>query len=465
MTVRSISFRLTAWYAGMVVAVIIVFGAISYKRLEHYLNLTLRQSMSHRAAQIANGIVSDPDRLDQDELGVDIEGVYAPGTNDRFVRVTRKDGTIIYVSGQPNDHSFDPRKVPLPSNPSAKLAIRVEAGPAPLLIASTIARVGDETYLVESGASMSPIKNVLRRFLETLIIGLTIVVCVAVSGGYVLIKRALAPVRRMTETAQEITLHHLNRRLPLVETGDEIAKLSLTLNQMISRLDESFQSVNRFTSDASHELRTPLTIIRGELESLLANERDAGTVKKTLFSLLEETERLGKIVQGLLALSRLDGGTAQMEYVCFDLGEMVATTTDQMELLAEEKAIELITEIENGVEIEGDRSRLKQVVVNLIDNAIKYTPRKGNIKVVVRSSQGKAYIEVLDSGPGIPEADLLLVFERFYRVERLDGNNVDGTGLGLSIVQSICAAHAGTVTAANREKGGSCFTVELRIAR
>jgi signal transduction histidine kinase len=252
--------------------------------------------------------------------------------------------------------------------------------------------------------------------------------------------------------------------LPVVETGDEIASLSKTLNQMICRLDESFQSINRFTADASHELRTPLTIIRGELETWLLDKSLSNNVRETIYSLVEETENLSKIVECLLSLSRLDAGSAQMERVRLNLADLVSTTTDQMAPLADEKHVTLTSRAHGLVEVEGDRVRLKQVVVNLLDNAIKYTPEGGRVTVGVNVSDRRAQLEISDTGPGISDRDLPHVFERFFRADRIRLGTIEGIGLGLSIVQSICTAHGGVVKAENHANGGCRFIVKLPLA-
>ena len=233
---------------------------------------------------------------------------------------------------------------------------------------------------------------------------------------------------------------------------------------MICRLDESFQSINRFTADASHELRTPLTIVRGELETLLLDEGLSKNVRETIYSLIEETDNLSKIVQCLLSLSRLDAGRAQMERVRLDLADLVSTITDQMAPWADEKNVTLSAQMGGGVEVVGDRVRLKQVVVNLLGNAIKYTPEGGTVTVGVNVSDRQAQLEVSDTGPGIPGSDLPHVFDRFFRADRTRRGTIDGAGLGLSIVQSICTAHGGVVKAENHADGGCRFIVQLPLA-
>jgi heavy metal sensor kinase len=333
-----------------------------------------------------------------------------------------------------------------------------------LLMATQRIHAHGDTFLIEVGGTLTANEQLLHRLLMTLLLGLPVVLALVISGGYVLTKRALQPVQTMMRGAQDITLSQLSRRLPTLNSDDEIAHLATVLNQMIARLDESFQNTARFTADASHELRTPLTIIRGELEAILLGRKLEPELRDTLASLLEEVERLVRIVEGLFALSRLDTGEAQTERVRFDLAKLAETTAEQMCLLAEVKHIDLVYETSACVEIEGDRSRLKQVVVNLLDNAIKYTPEHGRVSLAVRSQNGTALLEVSDSGPGVSEAALPHLFERFYRADEVRSREVDGAGLGLSIVQSICTAHGGSVSATNTPPSGCRFSIELPLA-
>jgi heavy metal sensor kinase len=295
-------------------------------------------------------------------------------------------------------------------------------------------------------------------------IGLPLVVAVAIAGGYLLMRRALRPVDEITQSAERITSRNLSERLPAPKTGDEIERLSVGLNRMIERLGESFQHIHRFSADASHELRTPLTILRGELEAAVQQPQITPELRETLGSALEETERLSRIVESLMAIARLDAGEARVERAHFDLGELTNITTDQMRLLAEDKNIALRCEAKQHVRVEGDRSRLKQVIVNLVDNAIKYTPAGGHVGVKVYTSNGFGVLEVNDNGMGIPAEALPHIFERFYRVDKARSRQMGGAGLGLSIIKAIVTAHGGQVKVESVEGKGSRFLVELPIA-
>lgn len=466
MNTKSIRFKLIAWYAGLLLAVMTAFGAYTYQRLNHYLSLVLTRTLSDRALRIGTATLANISQTGADYVPKEIKLLYAPEVNDRMIRITRPDGSTLYISGIPIDKSFDPTKLrPGTVNGKTGQARRESTGiGTSLLIVSVPFYVGDQRFIIEVGASEEANNEVLHNFLLALIAGITAVITLAIGGGFILINQALAPVQKLIVAAQAITLHHLDKRLPLVNTGDEIERLSNTLNRMIERLEKSFQINSRFAADASHELRTPLTIIHGELEAMLLKKTLPQETRETLDSLFEETGRLSKIVAGLLSLSRLDSGEAQMERVKFDLAELAATTAEQMCLLALEKEITLSCDANDHVKVEGDRSRLKQVIVNLLDNAIKYTPPRGQISLLVKTSNSKALLAVSNTGMGIPETALPHIFERFYRADETRSRAVEGAGLGLSIVKSICNAHGGRINVENLQTGGCCFQVELPLA-
>jgi heavy metal sensor kinase len=313
------------------------------------------------------------------------------------------------------------------------------------------------------GTSADPVERLAGHLLWTLALGVPLVIAVAAAGGYLLVRRALAPVEEIAGKAESITQHSLSERLPVPSAGDELAALSLALNRMITRLDDAFGNSKRFVADASHELRTPLTVIQGELENLSADPHLPADLRDRVGSTLEEVERLGKIVQKLFALSRLDAGEAQSEWVRVDLAGLASSTADQMLLLAEDRNIKVSREADGEVPVMGDRARLKQVLVNLIDNAVKYTPPGGSVRLKSYRDGSRAVVEVADTGVGIPAEALPHVFERFFRVDR-DRSADGGAGLGLSIVRSICAAHGGRVEAESAPGAGSRFRVTLPLA-
>ena len=250
----------------------------------------------------------------------------------------------------------------------------------------------------------------------------------------------------------------------MIRTGDELERLSTSLNHMIERLDNAFEHINRFSADASHELRTPLTILQLELEGIAQNHRRDAALGDQIGSALEETHRMSRIVESLLTISRLDAGEVKMDKLRLDLGELAASTANEMKLLAEEKSIEVRIASEDEVYVVGDRVRLQQVIVNLIDNSIKYTQVGGMIDVRVGREGQRAVLDVSDNGHGIPAHALPHVFERFYRADKARSRATGGAGLGLSIVKAICAAHNGEIKVSSQEARGSSFRVELPLS-
>lgn len=467
MNTRSIRFRLTVWYAGLLTGLLVLFGASVYIGLSHYLELTLKGSLTKEAQQIGERLLVNVGVSGEGYVADEIKEHLAPELNGLFVRVTRADGSTLYESGSPRDGSFDPRNVAAARTDPTQASSRVEgqSGGAELTICAVpfVSRDGSR-FLIEAGAPLKQSASVLHGLLLTFAVGLPLVVAVAIAGGYVVMRRALAPVGEITRSAEQITSRNLSERLPEAKTGDELEALSIALNRMIARIEHSFRHVNRFSADASHELRTPLTVLRGELEAIAQRTDLPLDLRETIGSTLEETERLSKIVESLLAISRLDAGEALMTRERFDLTELVKDTADQMRLLAEDKQISLKCAAAGPVEVEGDQGRVKQVVVNLVDNAIKYTGEGGKVEISVSLNNGNAVFEVADSGVGIPSEALGHVFERFYRVDKARSRQLGGAGLGLSIVKSICAAHQGRVSVESTEGKGSLFTVKLPLA-
>lgn len=465
MNTSSLRFRITAWYAGLLAGTLILFGVSVYLGLERYLDWTLQRTLASECRTIATELLSQFPAKDTAWLATEINEAYAPEVNSRFIRVVHEGGGVLYLSGAPKDGTFDPSRIPFPGNQEKDVSrkLQFEAGNRLLIQSMTFTTSKGNRFLIESGARYNQIEVVLHGLLLTLAIYMPFVVSLAVAGGYWLMRRSLAPVDEITKRAEGITSTNLSERLPVIRTGDELERLSVSLNRMIERLYDAFQHINRFSADASHELRTPLTILQLELEGIAQNHRRDAALGDQIGSALEETHRMSRIVESLLAISRLDAGEAKMDMTCLDLGQLAASTANEMTLLAEEKSIQLSTHATTGVQVEGDRSRLQQVIVNLVDNAIKYTQEGGRVEISVGRDGNAAVLEVSDNGPGIPPQALPHVFERFYRADKARSRASGGAGLGLSIVKAICAAHSAEVRVSSQEGRGTRFRVELPL--
>ena len=462
---RSLAFRLAVWYALLLSCTFALVGTGMFYGLEQYLRATVRDSLRRRTVQVEQILQQAPEGASNDAIAAAINTRVAPEFNNRFVRVTRAPTTPVYLAGAPADHSFDPAAVPPERNTwPTKTVVRPVATPmGQLMISATPIETVSGRYLIELGTALGPIEAVQRRLLNLLGLMLPVLVACAAGGGYLLVHWALRPVERMSQTAAHISVQDLDARLPVAPTGDALQRLSISLNHMLARLSDSMQSSRRFLADASHELRTPLTVIKGILQEIAGNDSASSELRERVGSVLEEVARLEHLVSGLLVLSRLDAGDAQRESVEVNLGELTASTVEQMRLVAEDRGIELQPSALAPVMVRGDRGRLKQVIVNLLDNAIKFTPRGGLVSLRTQQRDGYGMLEVIDSGIGIPASALPHVFDRFYRVDEARSRAEGGAGLGLSIVRSICVAHGAEIEVDSVVGSGSCFRLKFPL--
>jgi heavy metal sensor kinase len=466
MNPRSLAFRLTAWYTLLLGATFILAATVTFYGLQHYLRSNARDSLRRRATEVEQILARAPTDAADAAIAQEIELHLAPAANNRFIRVTRIPGKLVFLSGPPSDGSFNrfDFAARLPSG-NTKTAAEFPTTILPqqhLIVGATATETVSGRYVLEIGVSMLPIEIALTRLRDLLAVLLpTLIGCAAV-GGYLLVTRALRPVDRLSQTAEQMSLQNLSLRLPVVATGDALERLSISLNNMLGRLRDSVQSSRRFLADASHELRTPLTVIKGELQEL-SNEGGltGDALRERVGSVLEEVARLEHLVSGLLVLSRLDAGETQRESAELDLAELARSTAEQMRLMAEDRGIVVELSALHRAVIQGERPRIKQIIVNLLDNAIRFTPARGT--VILRTSEDDTYalLEVIDTGVGIPKASLPLVFDRFYRADEARSRDDGGAGLGLSIVKSICSMHGADIEVSSRLGEGSCFRVRF----
>ena len=423
--------------------------------------------LSNNAHNIVSDYLVPLDQKGEPWLVAEMTESYPPGYSDPFVRVS--EGTrILYQSGDMRDPFVSMSKVPLPSDQKWFDTFHPEtaaSGQRIVLYTLPYQTPNGSVIFVETGATIEPIRHVLRSLLLILLLTTPIILVVAAIGGYLLMSRPLRPVVVLTEQAERVGRKELGERLPVIPTGDELERLSLALNRMIERLEAALDHNHRFSADASHELRTPLTIIRGELESLITGCHPFPIpLWRALAARSRRVDRMAKIVHSLMTISRLDCGGEQIELVPVDLVEIAGETLEHMSLLAEEKAhLSAFQSTTAYLCHEAIQCELKQILVNLVDNAIKYTPEEGSVSVFVKAEEKKAVITVADTGIGIPAASLPLVFDRFYRTDQARSRESGGTGLGLSIVKAICGVHGGAASVESIEGRGATFRVELPL--
>lgn len=304
----------------------------------------------------------------------------------------------------------------------------------------------------------------LREILMVLALGLPPIVALAGAGGYVLARRALAPIDHLASEARRITADRLHERLTVPNQSDEIGRLATVINDTFARLESSFDQLRRFTADASHELRTPLSVIRGTGEMALRETRTPAEYKDSIGSMLEEVDRLTRLVDTLLRLSRGDAGTVRLSRVVVDLGELAREVASSLGVLAEERRQRLQIVVAETVRVSADRLVLRDALTNVLDNAIKYGPAGSTIVVHVEGDARDAAVTVTDEGPGIPAEHRSRIFDRFYRVDEGRSREKGGTGLGLAIAKWAVEANGGRISIEHPSIGSAFRIVLPRVA-
>lgn len=281
------------------------------------------------------------------------------------------------------------------------------------------------------------------------------------AGGWLLLRKSLAPVTALTRAAERIDLDNLKERLPRSGNRDELDRLTGVFNTMIERLEGSFLRVREFTLHASHELKTPLTVMRAEIESTLRDDTWTAAQREIFCNQLEEIQRLTKIVDGLTTLAKADAGHIALNSEPVRLDQLVRDSFADAQILAEPSRIKVDLAVCDEITVWGDRHRLRQLLLNLTDNAIKYNQPDGKVTVGLRRNNGKAELTIINTGEGIVPEKLPRVFDRFFRGDPAHSNNVEGSGLGLSIAQWIARAHAGEISITSRPHSLTTVTVQL----
>ena len=310
--------------------------------------------------------------------------------------------------------------------------------------------------------SLEKEERVLHRLLTILILGVPLTLLLASIGGYFLAWRALSPINHISKTAKEISHSNLSRRLEETGTDDEVGSLILTLNQLLARLEGAFKRQKEFTADASHDLRTPITVIRTQAEKTLKRPRSEEEYCQTLDKIIKQAEHMSHLVEQLLQLARTDIGKEKLQLEVLDMGQLVQLVVEEMQEMASQKGLNPVNIIEDQeLFLKGDQTKLTQLLVNLIANAIQYTPAGGKITLRIKQMKNEIMLQVTDTGCGIPQEDQEHIFERFYKVDKARTRQNGGTGLGLAICRWIVNAHGGRIELNSKPGKGSIFTVYL----
>ena len=461
MNTRSLRFRVTAWSVGFLALALAIFSAVVYMGVQQFLTLSMQRNLRNMSRNIETVFLSEYGKRGEKWAVGEINEAYSGGA-DRYVRILH-DGREIFRSDDLHDPAVTVATIPLP-DPGFSGVMRLRyTGGGILQFVDRYQTPDGERFTVITGASQSTMLRVLRSLAWVLAGVCPVVLLFAAVAEFLVIRRPLKPVLVLTQQTEYIGRDHLGERLLVPGTGDELQRLAIALNRMIERLEDALAHNHRFSADASHELRTPLTIIRGELEQSIQEPGLSSTVVDSIGSALEEIDRMSQIVQSLMATAYLDSGGEHMEREPTDLGRLVGITIEQMRLLAEERNITLIADKLEPLSVNGNPTRLKQVIVNLIDNAMKYNRPGGTVSTSVVAQGNKVLLRVADTGIGIPAASIPYIFDRFYRADKTRSRATGGIGIGLAIVKAICNAHQADIKVQSSEDKGSVFEVHFPL--
>ncbi len=471
-----IRWQLVFWYTTAFAVLLLLTGAVFYQYLERALEASIDTDLQLRAQQIAGGIVSK-------DGTVTVQNVTGglPGFDSQMNASPAKPGDVNYgvlvrvldargrVLGE--TPAFSMVQVP-----TASVTRPLEGQPwqgtvlstndqEVRLYSRTLSEQGRKVAVIQVGESLSGLHTLLHALVGVLLVVGMLVLLICAAGSYWLAARSFAPIRRLAETARHIKADDLHQRVPVPQAHDELQYLALTLNDMLDSLDQAFSRQRRFVADASHELRTPVAVIRNKAGITLLGTPTLSEATSVLHEIRGETERLSHLISDLLTLARGDEGQAlfECEQVQFDV--LVETVVAITEVLATERGIHLEVQVREPITLQGDEARLIQVVMNLLENAIRYTHTGGKVYVMLEKLPSSVRLTVRDTGVGIAPEHLPHIFERFYRADpsrkQIEGN---GSGLGLAIVEWIVLAHHGSVDVTSQVGQGSCFTITLPLA-
>ena len=460
----SIRVRLTIWYGGSLALIMIIFAGALYVVMSRTLQNQIDRSLDEAAGAAARSL--EEHRFGPFLLLDDLAQAFPElALIDKFFQIFAPQGQVTLQSA-----NIKTRDIPL-SQTALESALQGRAtfetvrfhDEIPIRLLSYPIRHGDALVnVLRVGTSLSPVEEMLSRLVFVLFIGSPLAVTVSVLGGWFLAGRALKPVDAITLTAQRITAEDLTQRIHAT-SHDEIGRLASTFNDMIARLDTSIRQIRQFSADASHELRTPLTITKGETELALRKPRSPDVYREVLESNLEEIDRMSRIVEELLFLSRADLGEVNMASLPVQLDTLVQEIQMQAMMLGKDRAVETILEHVDPLQVMGDEWRLRELILNLVDNAVKYSSRQGTVSLSLTKTHDAAQLKVKDDGIGIAPEEQPFIFDRFYRTDAARSHAQHGTGLGLSICKWIAEAHHGTIDVASTFGEGSCFTVSLPL--
>jgi heavy metal sensor kinase len=459
MTKLSIGVRLTLWYLVIFALGELVFGAGMWFILRANVYDIVDDGLENQMDDLKSFLHSQKADAGPAALHEALKAKYAIERSGDYLALYLDNGELLYRSAILDAH---PSLLLLPEQVNRPLSRsrRIEHQPFRFLFEKL--DVDGRIFIAELGTPADDAVDTLHEFRNYLWLFAPLLLMAAAAGGHWMSRKALSPVDELVRTAREVGGASLGKRVPKLNTGDELQRLSDTLNEMLDRIESAFSRVTQFTADASHELRTPVSLIRTEAEVALRRARGEDEYRESLRHILLEAERTTALIEQLLSLARADSGTEVVDMKTVDLRSTLETVIEGWRQVAAMRGIQFSADLENASAfVLGDETLLRRVIDILFDNAFKYTPAPGTVQVKLEQRAEQVTIEVCDSGMGIEKQEQDRIFERFYRVDRARSRNLGGAGLGLAIAQWIVTQHHGSIAVESNPGQGATFRVQL----
>jgi len=459
---RSVRFRLTLWYAAILALTFAAAGLGVWFTIRDSIHDTVDQDLRSRLRAMRDYLQRQVADKESGPLSEELAEQAAFVPSGTRYRMAAADGHWIYQS--PGTKQWDPKPPDASRLPRSGRAQTILVAGKPVRILSAPVPMG----ALQIGIPIDEFYEMLDDFTWTALLASPLLLLLASAGGYWMSRRALQPVDRITRTAEEIEAHNLSERLPLRGAGDELDRLSATLNSMFARLEAAFHRITQFMADASHELRTPAAIIRTTAEVARSKPRTAEEYTTALDRILAESERTTRLIDDLMLLARADAGADSIVQEPMNLAECLRGACAEARVLAEHGTVCLKAHLPSDCPISGDDQALRRLFLILLDNAIKYTQPGGEVRLTLALEESAdkptAVVEIRDTGVGISPEDLPHIFERFYRAAKDRSRQTGGVGLGLSIAQWITHRHGGEIQVQSAPGAGSVFRVRLPVS-
>ncbi len=456
--------KLTLFFAAVSTLILATASILFYNLLAYQLDRNLRDELSERTAALRGYLHFDGDQAILTYDASDPSEAFFIGNATRYCQIYDAfSGAVVRQWEQMEALGFQytPEEVKELVQHGAEFS-EIDTDQVNILLHNELVRtLNGRVYLLQSGSPLTLRTTALSRLLHIILWLLPSGIVLAVLSGIWMSRRALRPLELLSAAAREMTISQLHRRLPITGNRDELDRLAETFNDMFGRLEKAVEQMKDFTASISHELRTPLTALRGEAEVALVKARTESDYRRVLESQLEEFAKLSRMIDQMLTLARAEAGQIKLAREIVNLSELTESLVDQMEIVAASKAISLIAKPEHDVMVTGDAGWLERAILNLLDNAIKFTPVGGRVDVTVSSKNNHAVLEVADNGIGIDAQAVPHIFERFYRGDPSRSREREGAGLGLSLVEWIVRQHQGSVSVESQPGKGAVLRILL----